>query len=371
MHLMRNMSENRFQLGVFAPNVWGGLARTTAEQRWEATWENNRALARMADDAGLEFILPLAQWSGVKGAMDTDRHSLEALTWAAGALEATEQITVFATVHTPFVHPVFAAKQTATCDRIGRGRFGLNIVSGSVESDFAMFGVEMADHDERYAVTEEWTTVLKRLWESDEPFDFDGRYFRLKGAYSRPGPYGADRPIVISAGSSPTGRRFAVRHADCLFMIIKSIEELGDEIRAIRADSGGPMPVFGSGHVICRKTRQETEEYYHYIVHEKGDWAAAEEVRRNIFGKAQQSLPQEVADRILERMVSGGGTFLLKGDPDDVANGFRELSEAGLTGMAVALVNYLDDLPVLRDEVLPRLERMGLRRPTVGTGRAG
>lgn len=63
----------------------------------------------------------------------------------------------------------------------------LNIVSGSVESDFAMFGVEMADHEERYAVTEEWTTVRKRLGESDEPFDFDGRYFRLRGAYSRPG----------------------------------------------------------------------------------------------------------------------------------------------------------------------------------------
>jgi FMNH2-dependent dimethyl sulfone monooxygenase len=367
---MRSMSDNRFQLGVFAPNVWGGLSRTTAEQRWDATWDNNEALARMADAAGLEFILPLAQWSGLKGAMETDRHSFEALTWAAGVLAATERIAVFATVHTPFLSPVFAAKQAATCDHIGRGRFGLNIVSGSVESDFGMFGVEMLDHDERYACAEEWTTLLKRMWEAKEPFDFNGRYFQLRGVYSRPGPYGDDRPIVISAGSSPTGRRFAVRHADCLFMIVKSVEEIGGEIRAIRADSGRATLMYGSGHVICRKTRQETEDYYHYIVHEKGDWAAAEEVRRNIFGKEQRSLPQDVADRMLERMVSGGGTFLVKGDPDEVAKTFKRLSDAGLTGMAVALVNYLDDLPILRDEVLPRLERMGLRQPLMGTDRA-
>ena len=60
---------------MFAPNVWGGLARTTAEQRWDATWENNVAVAGMADEAGLEFILPLAQWSGLKGASPTDGHT--------------------------------------------------------------------------------------------------------------------------------------------------------------------------------------------------------------------------------------------------------------------------------------------------------
>ena len=80
-------------------------------------------------------------------------------------------------------------------------------------------------------------------------------------------------------------------------------------------------------------------------------------------------MPPEVADRLLERMVSGGGTFLVKGDPDDVANTFKRVSDAGMTGMAIAMVNYLDDLPVLRDEVLPRLERLGLRRPFAEGGR--
>ncbi|SPL88307.1 Coenzyme F420-dependent N5,N10-methylene tetrahydromethanopterin reductase and related flavin-dependent oxidoreductases; sulfonate monooxygenase [[Actinomadura] parvosata subsp. kistnae] len=368
---MRVMSDNTFQLGLFAPNVWGGLTKTTAEQRWQATWDNNAALGKMADEAGLEFILPLAQWSQLKGASDTDGHTFEALSWAAGMLAATERITVFATVHSPFVHPLFAARQAVTCDHIGKGRFGLNIVSGSAGPDFAMFGTPMRDHDERYAYTEEWTTLVKRLWQEPEPFDFHGRFFDLKGVFALPGPYGGDRPTLISAGSSPAGRRFAARHADCLFMIIISPEGLAGQITAVRADAGRSMPVYASGHVICRKTRQETEEYYHYIVEEKGDWEAAEEVRRSIFGTGQKSLPPELADRMLERMVSGGGTFPVKGDPDDVAQTFKRLSDAGLTGMAVALVNYLDDFPILRDEVLPRMERLGLRRPAIGAGHAG
>ena len=49
------------------------------------------------------------------------------------------------------------------------------------------------------------------------------------------------------------------------------------------------------------------------------------------------------------------------GDPDDVAKALADLSKAGLTGIGISLVNYADELPFFCDEVLPRLERMGLR----------
>jgi dimethylsulfone monooxygenase len=44
-----------------------------------------------------------------------------------------------------------------------------------------------------------------------------------------------------------------------------------------------------------------------------------------------------------------------------VARQLIDLSSAGLTGIAVSLVNYADELPYLCDEVLPRLQRAGLR----------
>jgi FMNH2-dependent dimethyl sulfone monooxygenase len=55
------------------------------------------------------------------------------------------------------------------------------------------------------------------------------------------------------------------------------------------------------------------------------------------------------------------------GDPDHIAAKLIELTSAGLAGIAVSLVNYADELPYFRDEVLPRLERVGLRLPTSAT----
>ena len=60
--------------------------------------------------------------------------------------------------------------------------------------------------------------------------------------------------------------------------------------------------------------------------------------------------------------ISIGG-FPYVGTPDKVAEELATVSRAGVRGIAVSFVNYLDDLPYFRDEVLPRLERMGLRAP--------
>ena len=57
----------------------------------------------------------------------------------------------------------------------------------------------------------------------------------------------------------------------------------------------------------------------------------------------------------------GGYPFV--GTPDKVAEELAAVSKAGVRGIAISFVNYLDDLPFFRDEVLPRLERMGLRQP--------
>ena len=65
--------------------------------------------------------------------------------------------------------------------------------------------------------------------------------------------------------------------------------------------------------------------------------------------------------RLREHQANGMGGLPLVGDPDMVANGLRQLAEAGLTGIAVSFVNYLDELPYFCDEVLPRLVRAGLR----------
>ena len=62
------------------------------------------------------------------------------------------------------------------------------------------------------------------------------------------------------------------------------------------------------------------------------------------------------------RMASGGGTFPVVGDPDFVADTLSRFSNAGLDGMAFGLVKYVDELPFIAAEVLPRMERLGSRQ---------
>jgi len=357
----RMQNANRFKLGLFGMNCSGSFA-TTAPERWEAGWDENLEAARLADGAGIEFLLPIARWQGYGGITDRQGTSFETLTWATGLLAGTRDIVTFATVHVPLLNPAFAAKAVVSADHVGRGRFGLNVVSGWNAGEFKMFGVELREHDERYAYSEEWLGIVKRIWTEAEPFDHDGTYFHLEGVGGKPKPWNGGRPLLMSAGSSPAGRAFAARHADCLFMVIVDEATLAKEVTAMReVAQNRAVGVYASGHLLCRRTSKETKEYYHYIVHEKGDWEAAEQAIAKRTAGGSRSIPPERMQQMKERFISGGGTFPVIGSYDEVAATFKRIADAGIGGMAVALVNYVREMPVLRDEVLPRLERLELR----------
>jgi FMNH2-dependent dimethyl sulfone monooxygenase len=353
---------NKFKLGLFSYNTYGGLTNTLAPERWDASWENTVALTQAAEDAGLEFVLPLAGWLGRQGTASTDGHSHETMAWAAGLLQATSRINVFATIHVPFLNPVFAAKQAATCDHIGSGRFGLNVVAGYNIDEFNMLGIDYLDHEDRYAYLAEWLTLVRRMWTEDEPFDFTGEHFTLKGVWSKPKPFGADRPIVVSAGSSPAGRSFALRQADALFMIITDLDALDADLERVHGSMAErPISVYASGHVVCRKSKKETEEYLRYLVEDTGDLAAGQYMRKSY--EEIKSIPDAVlkSPEFLSRLMSGHGTFRVMGDPDEVVATFQRISDAGVDGMAIALPSYLTDFEIFREEVLPRMEKAGLR----------
>jgi len=361
--ITRMNNANKFKLGMFAFNCSGGLTMTKAPEFWDASWDNNLRVAQAADAAGIEFLLPLGRWLGHFGETNTQETNFETLTWASGLLAGTKGITAFGTLHVALIHPVFAAKQIVTADHIGKGRFGLNMVAGWNELEFGMFGKDLLEHDERYVFAQEWAAIVKRIWSEDQAFDFKGKYFDLHRVLGKPKPYGGGRPLLMSAGSSPVGRRFAAANADCLFMVIYDVERLAQDITTLRELAGRRVGVFASSHLICRPTRREAEEYHHYIVHEMGDWEGAEYMMSVRVSGGSQSTPADKVRQLKERYISGSGTFPVIGSYDDAAATYQRLSDAGLDGLAVALVNYIDEFPRLRDEVVPRMERLGLRAP--------
>lgn len=357
------LSGDRFRLGTFSTNCSSGMTPTTIADRWDASWDSNLALAHVLDAAGIDFMLPIARWIGYGGETDFHGHVLETMTWAAGLLAQTKNIAVFATIHTAANHPVVVAKQIATLDQIGHGRAGLNIVAGWNKPEYEALGLDLPDdHETRYAYAQEWFDLVRRLWSADEHFDWDGRFFKARRVKGEPKPLRGSVPILNAAGS-PQGRGFATDNADFLFTpaidLARSRGEIA-ELKAQAAAKGRKVDVLTFSHVICRPTEAEAKDFLHYTAVENSDTAAVDNLVNLQFAHAQ-SFPHDLLAQIKHLFAMGHGGYPLVGTPDQVAEGILRLHAAGFAGTTLSFVDYLKEFPYFRDEVLPRLERAGIR----------
>jgi alkanesulfonate monooxygenase SsuD/methylene tetrahydromethanopterin reductase-like flavin-dependent oxidoreductase (luciferase family) len=355
---------NRLRLAVFGANERRGLVMTTADGPPEATWPESVRIARKTEEVGIEALIPLARWLGYGGPNDPGSRSFETFTWAAGLAAATTRLQVFATFHVPVVHPVMAAKMIATIDHISGGRFGLNIVAGWQREELAMFGAGEREHDQRYEAAEEWATVLERLWQSDEPFDFAGEVYDVPGAYSDPKPIQRPGPVVMSAGISPAGRRFAARHADMIFAAPVTAESVA-EIKALGRELGGrELLVFGRAHVTCAENEKDAQAAYDNVIRTHGDYDAARNVLRMLTAESQSpDFESEGAKQMLEAIVRGYFADPVTGTPEQVADRFAELADLGLDGIAITWNDYDEGLRQYEEWLLPLLIERGLRTP--------
>ena len=362
---MAMYNNNALKIGLFGANCSSGRAVTKIPDRWTGSWEDNLALARMADGAGIDFMLPVGRWKGYGGDTDYMGTTLETITWATGLLANTRRLTAFGNVHAPLFHPIIAAKQMVTADHIGGGRFGLNIVVGWNEDEFQMFGVTQRDHDARYDYAQDWIDALKMAWGPGDDLDFDGRFIQLKKIRAKPKPVGGARPLIMNAGSSAAGRAFAIRNCDAFFTQASrtSMEDTAQRVRDAKADArsqGRELDVYTVGVVTCRRTQKEAEEYYRYALMENGDWSAVDGilVKKNI---SPATVGQAEFERQRQGYINGMGGLIMVGDPDQITDTLASLSRAGVRGIGFSFINYLKELPFFCDEVLPRLERLGIR----------
>ena len=97
----------------------------------------------------------------------------------------------FLVAHRPgFVAPTLTARTAATFDNLTEGRLWLHIITGGVDADQRRDG-DWLGHDERYARTDEYLEVLRRVWTSDKPFDHEGALLSLRARILRSAVYTA------------------------------------------------------------------------------------------------------------------------------------------------------------------------------------
>lgn len=352
---------NRFKLGVFSANADGGLAITDVPERWRASWDDNLAAVKTADEAGLEFFLPIARWRGFGGRNHVREWSFETFTWAAGLAAVTQRIGLFMTVHVPLVHPVYAAKALATVDHISRGRAGLNVVCGWNPQEFAMFGARL--NDDAYGQAAEWMEIIERCYGDDQPFDFEGKHYTLKGVVSRPASLQRPRPVTMNAAFGSPGRDFAAKKCDFLFSPFSNIEDGRKHVADIReraALQGRDVGIYTVCHVVARETQQEADDYYERYAVTEADHAAVDNhmAQKKEFANSHD---KHAFDLYRKRFAGGAGSYPLVGTPEKIVDDLVRISQEGYAGAALSFVNYADELPFFCERVLPLMKQAGLR----------
>jgi FMNH2-dependent dimethyl sulfone monooxygenase len=354
-------AETGMKLGIFGFNVSTGGGLSKSPTRYEIDWEQNVQLALRAEAAGFEAAIPFSRWRGFEGETNPWGHSFETYTWAAGLAARTSRITVFATSHSLTVSPVMAAKQLATVDHISGGRAGLNVVAGWFEKELRMFGVEELEHDQRYEYLEEWMDVVYQLWREEDDIDYVGNYLRVDNGYQQPKPVQFPRPPVMNAAFSPRGHEFAAKYADIAFVSARDVDaarEKAAEVRALAESFGRELNVWMSASVVLADTDREANALVERYV-EEADGPAVQNCINWTMSGAQ--MPPEVRQPLVRSVAATPGLPLV-GSVETITEKIGALGDAGIDGLALTWIDYVEGLDAFAEQVIPELNRNGIRR---------
>ena len=217
------------------------LPESPVERMYDVT--HYAEVASSAEKAGLDAVF-VADAPALRTRV---RHNsggsvLEPFTLLSALAATTKSIGLIGTASTTYAEPYNVARSFSSLDHISRGRAGWNIVTTSFADAALNFGTRPhPDRDARYARADEFVEVVKRLWtswqsdavvcdresgtyalpEAIHEVDYHGEHFDVTG------PFQAARspqvhPLLVQAGASAAGRRFAARHADVVFSVHRS-----------------------------------------------------------------------------------------------------------------------------------------------------
>jgi pyrimidine oxygenase len=338
--------------GVFLPVANGGWIVSKTTPVLDGLYAQNRAAAVAADQAGLDFVMSMGKFRGFGGETDHWGTSLESVTLMAAIAEATQRVRIWTTVHPLLQNPAVAAKMVATLDHISGGRAGLNIVAGAYKAEFDQMSAwdDSLSHDDRYALAEEWTTIVKRLWTEDS-VDFAGAHFTMKDCQSRPKPLSRPRPELICAGMSDRGFQFSVREADACFIGGRSREEHREASRRAKAlarDLGKTVRTYA----MCT------------IIHAGSDAGAEARMRRYAEGADMGAILAMLeswgvpADKLAATAARQGAfmTQTMVGSPATCREQVEAfMTECELDGLMLIFPDYAEGLAMFGGEILPKL----------------
>ncbi|MPS48307.1 LLM class flavin-dependent oxidoreductase [Methylobacillus sp.] len=314
--------------GLFARNQYS--PRQGGSEKLDL--EYLRDLARAHEHAGFDRVL-IANGGGDPAYL------------AAYAASQTERLG-FMIAHRPaLMAPTIAARAYATLDHITGGRIRLHAITGHIAEP--EHGETLADKAQRYQRTGEYLDIVRRLWTSDKPFDYAGKFFQLKDASIPLKPLQQPHIPISLGGSSDGAYEVAVHHTDLYALWAEPLADVAERIAKLRrvAESAGvPAPrVSLSARLIIGPTEEIAWQRAHEIVaklkanHQAS--AAWKQDRGHAGGALRQ---QEIAargdrhDRALYMATStaigtGADTTSLVGTPETIVQSLLDYYDIGVT----------------------------------------
>ena len=306
---------------------------------------------------------------------------------AAHVLYTTTRLKVLIAHRPGFVAPTLVARKLATLDQLtGGGRVGIHHITGGDELDQKRDG-DFADHDRRYARTAEFMTLLRRELTEATPFDYDGEFYRVRGAYSsvRPAPDGI--PLFFG-GASAAAVGVGAGHADVYMLWGEPVAQIAERITQIRAAAArhgrtvrfslSVRPIVADTEDAAWQRADQIRAATEQRVAQAGATPAAQPVRR-MFGFREsssvgserlqrQGAEREVHDERLWYGVTkltgpGGNSTALVGTPRQVADALMAYRRAGVDTVLIRGFDPLNDVVDWGRELIPLLRQQAARTP--------
>lgn len=294
--------------------------------------------------------------------------SPDALLVASHAAANTRRIG-FMVAHRPgFIAPTLAARQFATFDQISGGRAAIHIITGGSPTEQRADG-DFLDHDQRYARSDEYVGLLRRVWTEAKPFDHQGRHYRFEGAFSEIKP--VKNIPVFFGGSSDAAIATAGRHADTYAFWGETLDQARDTIFRVREATAkaGRDPSSIRFSLSVRPVLAATEE---------AAWARANailerirELRGENFGRGNPKPESVGSQRLLEAAAAGpvrdkrlwtevaaavgagANTTALVGTPEQVADALADYAALGVSTFLIRGFDPLEDAIEYGRSLLP------------------
>ena len=160
--------------------------------------------------------------------------SAEGFLVAQHAAVHTERL-AYLIAHRPgFVAPTLFARKVATFDQLTGGRIALHIITGKTDAEQQGDG-DFSPKAERYARAQEYVLLMKRTWAADKPFDFDGAFYKVRGAHSDVRPLQQPHPEILFGGASEGALVMGAAECDTYAIYAEPLATTAERIADMRA----------------------------------------------------------------------------------------------------------------------------------------